>query len=153
MPIAEAPPGGEGCGVLILEQLEHALARGATIYAELLGFGATEDAFHLTAPAPDGKYAALAMQRAIADAELQPNDIDHISAHGTATPLGDVAETAAIHAAFGAHAPRLAIKWYQIDARAYCCCCWCISCHRSCQKYHAPSGATNHGVYHSRPTV
>jgi 3-oxoacyl-[acyl-carrier-protein] synthase II len=102
--------GGEGCGVLILEQLEHALARGATIYAELLGFGATEDAFHLTAPAPDGKYAALAMQRAIADAELQPNDIDHISAHGTATPLGDVAETAAIHAAFGAHAPRLAIS-------------------------------------------
>ncbi|MEY2846821.1 MAG: 3-oxoacyl-[acyl-carrier-protein] synthase 2 [Chloroflexota bacterium] len=102
--------GGEGCGVLILEQLEHALARGATIYAELLGFGATEDAFHLTAPAPDGKYAALAMRRAIADAELRPEDVDHISAHGTATPMGDAAETAAIHAAFADHAPRLAIS-------------------------------------------
>jgi 3-oxoacyl-[acyl-carrier-protein] synthase II len=102
--------GGEGCGVLILEQLEHALARGATIYAEVVGFGATEDAFHLTAPAPDGKYAALAMTRAMHDAGLTPDQIDHISAHGTATPMGDTAETAAIHAAFGAHAPRLAVS-------------------------------------------
>jgi 3-oxoacyl-[acyl-carrier-protein] synthase II len=102
--------GGEGCGVLILEQLDHALARGATIYAEMVGFGATEDAFHLTAPAPDGKYAALAITRALEDAEMTPDQIDHISAHGTATPIGDAAETAAIHAAFGDHAPHIAIS-------------------------------------------
>jgi 3-oxoacyl-[acyl-carrier-protein] synthase II len=102
--------GGEGCGVLILEELEHALARGATIYAEIVGFGATEDAFHLTAPAPDGRYAALAMQRALADAQLAPTMVDHISAHGTATSMGDAAETAAIHTAFGAHAPHIAVS-------------------------------------------
>lgn len=102
--------GGEGCGVLILEQLAHAIARGATIYAELVGFGATEDAFHLTAPAPGGKYAALAMTRAMADAELQPSDVDHISAHATATLLNDSAETAAIHTAFGAHAANLTVS-------------------------------------------
>ena len=102
--------GGEGCGVLILEQLEHAIARGAPIYAELVGFGATEDAFHLTAPAPGGKYAALAMTRAMADAELQPSDIDHISAHATATSLNDSAETAAIHTAFGDHAANLTVS-------------------------------------------
>ncbi len=102
--------GGEGCGVLILEQLEHAIARGAPIYAELVGFGATEDAFHLTAPAPGGKYAALAMTRAMADAELQPSDVDHISAHATATSLNDSAETAAIHTAFGAHAANLTVS-------------------------------------------
>jgi 3-oxoacyl-[acyl-carrier-protein] synthase II len=102
--------GGEGCGVLILEQLDHALARGARIYAELVGFGATEDAFHLTAPAPGGKYAALAMTRAIEDAELQPTDIDHISAHATATSMNDSAETAAIYTAFGDHAPHIAVS-------------------------------------------
>jgi 3-oxoacyl-[acyl-carrier-protein] synthase II len=102
--------GGEGCGVLILEQLAHAIARGAPIYAELVGFGATEDAFHLTAPAPGGKYAALAMTRAMADAELQPSDVDHISAHATATSLNDSAETAAIHTAFGDHAANLTVS-------------------------------------------
>lgn len=102
--------GGEGCGVLILEQLDHALARGATIYAEMVGFGATEDAFHLTAPAPDGTYAALAITRALEDAEMTPDQVDHISAHGTATPMGDAAETAAIHKAFGDHAPHIAIS-------------------------------------------
>ena len=102
--------GGEGCGVLILEQLDHALARGARIYAELVGFGATEDAFHLTAPAPGGKYAALAMTRAMEDADLAPADIDHISAHATATSMNDSAETTAIHTAFGAHAPHIAIS-------------------------------------------
>ena len=96
--------GGEGCGILVLEQLEHALARGARIYAELAGFGATEDAFHLTAPAPGGTYAALAITRAIEDAELTPEDVDHISAHGTGTPLNDAAETAAIKRALGQHA-------------------------------------------------
>jgi 3-oxoacyl-[acyl-carrier-protein] synthase II len=102
--------GGEGCGILVLEQLEHAQARGARIYAELAGFGATEDAFHLTAPAPSGEYAALAIRRAIEDAELAPEDIDHISAHGTGTPLNDAAETAAIKRALGDHAYKVAVS-------------------------------------------
>jgi 3-oxoacyl-[acyl-carrier-protein] synthase II len=102
--------GGEACGVLVLEQLEHALARGARIYAELAGFGATEDAFHLTAPAPGGEYAALAISRAIEDAELRPEDVDHISAHGTGTPLNDAAETAAIKRALGDHAYKVAVS-------------------------------------------
>ena len=102
--------GGEACGVLVLEQLEHALARGARIYAELAGFGATEDAFHLTAPAPGGEYAALAISRAIEDAELRPEDVDHISAHGTGTPLNDAAETAAIKRALGEHAYKVSVS-------------------------------------------
>jgi 3-oxoacyl-[acyl-carrier-protein] synthase II len=102
--------GGEGCGVVVLEQLEHALARGARIYAELAGFGATEDAFHLTAPAPGGEYAGLAIRRAIEDAELKPEDVDHISAHGTGTPLNDAAETAAIKSALGDHAYNVAVS-------------------------------------------
>lgn len=102
--------GGEGCGVLVLEQLEHALARGARIYAELAGFGATEDAFHLTAPAPSGEYAALAIRRALEDAELSPGDVDHISAHGTGTPMNDAAETQAIKQALGQHAYRVAVS-------------------------------------------
>ena len=102
--------GGEACGMLVLEQLEHALARGARIYAELAGFGATEDAFHLTAPAPGGEYAALAIARAIEDAELRPEDVDHISAHGTGTPLNDAAETAAIKRALGEHAYKVAVS-------------------------------------------
>lgn len=96
--------GAEGCGLLVLEQLEHAQARGARIYAELAGFGATEDAFHLTAPAPDGMYAGLAMSRAIEDAGLAPEDVDHISAHGTGTSLNDTAETMAIKRALGERA-------------------------------------------------
>lgn len=102
--------GGEACGVLVLEQLEHALARGARIYAELAGFGATEDAFHLTAPAPGGEYAALAISRAIEDAELRPEDVDHISAHGTGTPLNDAAETQAIKRVLGDHAYRVSVS-------------------------------------------
>src|SRR5689334_4891094 len=102
--------GGEACGILVLEQLEHALDRGAHIYAELAGFGATEDAYHLTAPAPGGEYAALAISRAIADAELRPEDVDHISAHGTGTPLNDAAETAAIKRALGDHAYHVAVS-------------------------------------------
>jgi 3-oxoacyl-[acyl-carrier-protein] synthase II len=102
--------GGEGCGILVLEQLEHALARGAPIYAEIGGFGATEDAFHLTAPAPGGEYAALAIRRAVEDAGLAPVDVDHISAHGTGTPLNDAAETAAIKQALGEHAYKVAIS-------------------------------------------
>ncbi|MGB9750617.1 beta-ketoacyl-ACP synthase II [Roseiflexus castenholzii] len=102
--------GGEGCGILVLEQLEHALARGARIYAEVAGFGATGDAYHLTAPAPGGEFAALAINRAIDDAGLRPEDVDHISAHGTGTPLNDAAETAAIKRALGDHAYRVTVS-------------------------------------------
>ena len=102
--------GGEACGILVIEQLEHALARGARIYAELAGFGATEDGFHLTAPAPGGEYAALAISRAIEDAELRPEDVDHISAHGTGTPLNDAAETVAIKRALGDHAYHVSVS-------------------------------------------
>jgi 3-oxoacyl-[acyl-carrier-protein] synthase II len=96
---------GEGGGILILEEWEHALARGARIHAELVGYGATADAFHMTAPAPDGDGARRAMQQAIAQSGLAPADIGYINAHGTSTQLGDAAETGAIKDVFGADAP------------------------------------------------
>lgn len=102
--------GGEGCGILVLETLEHALARGAHIYAEIAGFGATEDAFHLTAPEPEATYSSLAISRAIEDAELRPEDVDYISAHGTGTPLNDEVETRAIKKALGEHAYRVPVS-------------------------------------------
>ena len=101
---------GEGAGAVILETEEHAKARGAHIYAEVVGGAMTGDAYHVTAPAPGGAGAALAMQRAIAWAGLRPDEIDLIIAHGTSTPLNDVAETAAIKTAFGEHARRVAIS-------------------------------------------
>ena len=92
---------GEGAGVLILEELEHAQMRGAPIYAEIVGYGNTCDAYHLTAPMPDGKCAANAMKLAATEAQLTPEDFVHINAHGTGTPLNDKTETAAIKYAFG----------------------------------------------------
>ena len=91
----------EGAGIIVLEELEHAKARNAKIYAELVGYGATSDAYHITSPSPDGEGAARAMVRAIENANMKPEDIDYINAHGTSTHLNDVCETLAIKRALG----------------------------------------------------
>lgn len=101
---------GEGAGILILEELEHAKQRGATIYAEVVGYGATSDAYHITAPAPNGEGGARAMIKAIEDADIKPEDISYINAHGTSTPMNDKYETAAIKTALGETAKNVAIS-------------------------------------------
>jgi 3-oxoacyl-[acyl-carrier-protein] synthase II len=101
---------GEGSGILVLESLSHALQRGARIYAELIGYGATADAYHLIAPDPTGKSAARAMQLALEDAAITPEDIDYVNAHGTSTQLGDVAETKAIKQVLGEHAYQIPVN-------------------------------------------
>lgn len=101
---------GEGGGVVVLEELEHAKARGAAIYAELVGYGNTADASHMTAPAPEGEGAARCMRMALRNAGMNPEDVDYINAHGTATPTGDIAETQAVKSVFGEHARKLVVS-------------------------------------------
>ena len=101
---------GEGCGVVVLEELEHARARGAEIFAEIVGYGATADASHITLPAPGGIGAVRAAQRALAKAGLEPTDIAHVNAHATSTPEGDKSELQAIKTIFGEHAPKIPIS-------------------------------------------
>jgi 3-oxoacyl-[acyl-carrier-protein] synthase II len=101
---------GEGAGILILESLDSARARGAPILAEVLGIGMSADAHHITAPPEDGAGAALAMARALRSAEVEPNEVEYVNAHGTSTPLGDIAETRAIRTVFGDQADRLMVS-------------------------------------------
>jgi 3-oxoacyl-[acyl-carrier-protein] synthase II len=101
---------GEGAGAIILEEYEHAVKRGAKIYAEVVGGGMSADAYHMTAPHPDGLGARMVMSQALRDAGMQPEEIDYINVHGTSTPLGDISETLAIKQVFGEHAYNLNIS-------------------------------------------
>jgi 3-oxoacyl-[acyl-carrier-protein] synthase II len=101
---------GEGSGALVLESYEHAVARGAKIYAEVIGGGLSSDAYHITAPDPNGEGVVLVMQNALRDAKIAPEEVDYINTHGTSTPLGDGAEVTAIQKVFGEHAYQLNIS-------------------------------------------
>ena len=101
---------GEGAGALVLEEYEHAVKRGAKIYCEVAGGGMSADAYHMTAPHPEGAGAILSMQEALDDAGMQPSEIDYINVHGTSTPLGDVAELKALEAVFGEALPQISIS-------------------------------------------
>ncbi len=101
---------GEGAGILVLEEMEHAKRRGAKIYAELVGFGMSADAFHMTAPCDNGEGASRCMTNALKNGEINANEVDYINAHGTSTPLGDIAETIAVKRCFGDHARKLAVN-------------------------------------------
>jgi len=101
---------GEGAGIVVLEELEHAKKRGATIYCELVGYGATADAYHMTAPRPEGEGASRCMQIAMKHAKVNPSEIGYINAHGTSTPIGDICETKAIKDAFGADAYKVPVS-------------------------------------------
>ena len=101
---------GEGAGVMVLEEYEHAKARGATIYAEVVGFGMSADAHHMTAPLEDGSGAGRCMSNALKDAGIDPTEVDYVNAHGTSTPLGDIAETVAVKRTLGAHAKNIVMS-------------------------------------------
>ena len=101
---------GEGAGILVLEELEHAKARKTKIYAEIVGYGATSDAYHITSPAPDGEGAARAMKRALEENNIKPEEITYINAHGTSTHLNDAGETSAIKLAFGEASKKVMIS-------------------------------------------
>jgi 3-oxoacyl-[acyl-carrier-protein] synthase II len=101
---------GEGSGILVLEELEHARARGARVYAELVGYGMSADAFHISAPCEDGDGAIRVMRAALSDAGIAPHEVDYVNVHGTSTPRGDAVETVAAKAVFGEHARRLALS-------------------------------------------
>ena len=101
---------GEGAAILVLEELDHALARNAKIYGEVVGYGATCDAYHITAPDPKGTWSAACIQQSLDDAGISPEQVDYVNAHGTSTPLNDSGETAALHQVFGAHAKNLMVS-------------------------------------------